>query len=247
MIEKYTGKFKDFTEEDFKNYARENYNKQDSRLVFTVGINDSDYMIQIEDREWSKLTGKRVVVWRCKVYQHWMSMLRRCIDPKLTSTVSEEWKIFSKFSKWYYNNEYSCEEPFVVDKDLKILGNKVYSSETCLLLPKTLNSSIGIRGSSQYLTGASWKKKNKQFQSQIFINGGKIYLGLYPTELQAHRMWLKVKMKYILSLKSINYPLEINNSLDNLSNFLRFCLENEVYFNKGNVDKSFSKFKSFQS
>ena len=56
-------------------------------------------------------------------YAKWKAMLKRCIDPmadKSTESyieceVCEEWKSFQNFAKWYYENEYTCNNEPIID------------------------------------------------------------------------------------------------------------------------------------
>jgi len=43
-------------------------------------------------------------------------------------------------------------------------------------------------GTSKY-TGVSWKKSNKKWYSQIYINGRFMYLGLFDCEIEAHEAY----------------------------------------------------------
>ena len=64
--------------------------------------------------------------------------------------VSDEFKVYSKFKNWYINNygnpPYGVLE---IDKDclsiLKGLPNKMYSAETCLLIPSSINTFRQVR------------------------------------------------------------------------------------------------------
>ncbi len=88
--------------------------------VFGKGINDTE---------------------NAKDYQTWHSMLRRCYSPVFKKDkptyegceVCEEWLHFSVFRKWYAANNKANWE---LDKDLLIPGNKTYSPETCIFVPR---------------------------------------------------------------------------------------------------------------
>ena len=88
------------------------------RLVFGVGINDSDYEVY----KYETINGKRKATWKCPYYERWVSMLRRCYSPRSLEkyptykgcTVCEEWLTFSTFKKWMENQEW---EDRHLDKD----------------------------------------------------------------------------------------------------------------------------------
>lgn len=57
------------------------------------------------------------------------------------------------------------------------------------------------------LVGCSLDKRNNKWQAQIKINGKSIYLGLYKTEIEAHKIYIAVKNKIMKIARS-----EMNNS-----------------------------------
>ena len=57
--------------------------------------------------------------------------------------VCEEWLNFQNFARWIYDNKYECDD-LELDKDLLIKGNKIYSPNTCCLLPHEINYAISM-------------------------------------------------------------------------------------------------------
>lgn len=83
-----------------------------------------------------------------KSYVVWRNMIIRCysedsLKEKPTykgCTVCEEWHNYTNFKKWYNENYYEIEEDVIcLDKDILVKGNKVYSSDTCIFVPQTIN------------------------------------------------------------------------------------------------------------
>lgn len=80
----------------------------------------------------------------------WNNIIQRCYNPNATNysyygsdgvIVSENWLNFSNFKKWWQDNYYDIgDEKLVVDKDILIPNNKIYDSETCLIIPVSFNS-----------------------------------------------------------------------------------------------------------
>ena len=55
-------------------------------------------------------------------------------------SVYEGWHNFQNFAKWYEDNYYEIEEEQMhLDKDILVKGNKVYSPDTCVFVPETIN------------------------------------------------------------------------------------------------------------
>ena len=87
-----------------------------------------------------------------------------------------------------------------LDKDLLVKGNKVYSEDTCVFIPKDINSvltkSTASRG--EYLIGVSWSNTNKAFIAQVGKNKGKQeHLGFFKTELEAYNAYKTAKESFI--------------------------------------------------
>ena len=86
---------------------------------------------------------------KTKAYIHWRGMLERCYDPyKLNKyptyrncIVCEEWLNFQNFCEWFYKHYYEAEgERMCLDKDILFKNNKIYSSETCMIVPERINT-----------------------------------------------------------------------------------------------------------
>ena len=82
------------------------------------------------------------------IYNKWFSMIRRCYDPYTVNRdttyincyVCDEWLNFQNFAKWYEENYYECNgEEMHLDKDILVKGNKIYSPQTCIFVPKRIN------------------------------------------------------------------------------------------------------------
>lgn len=117
------------------------------------------------------------------IYARWNNILQRCYNPNSANynsygeigvVVADEWLNFSNFKKWFLDSYYDIgDEKLVTDKDILIKNNKVYSSETCLLVPVSFNSIFA--GMNEYNTkgikyGVSGLKQqsNGKYQLQLF-------------------------------------------------------------------------------
>ena len=82
-------------------------------------------------------------------YQNWIAMIRRCYDERRKKTYSSyygtcevcsEWHNFQVFGTWYEQNFYQVgTERMHIDKDILYPGNKIYSPDTCSLVPQRIN------------------------------------------------------------------------------------------------------------
>ena len=147
-----------------------------------------------------------------KEYDLWQSMLRRCYSDNFKSKyptyegceVSDKFKSYEYFYEWCnkqigFSNDGNG-NPFHLDKDLLVKGNKIYSESTCVFIPSEINSlltkSTASRG--EYLIGVCWDKTNKAFRAMVSKNKGKCEnLGCFNTELEAFNAYKQAKEAFI--------------------------------------------------
>lgn len=128
----------------------------------------------------------------------------------------EEWHNFQNFCEWYLiNSNWTTEFKLDLDKDIisniKHLKTKIYSPDTCLLIPIELNG---------FLTGDNWECGIKFYKEKnIFIAN---FTFDYITRLsegftsfkEAKLTYAKEKYKYwTLLINKYNFPIELKNKL----------------------------------
>lgn len=192
------------------------------RLVYGVGFNDGKYP--------AKINGKKT-----KEYRKWHSMLERCYCEKslkkyptyIGCTVSENFKSYSYFYEWCQNQIGFGVDGFELDKDLLIKGNKTYSEELCVFIPRSVNVFFtkSNRNRGNYPIGVLLNKASGKFISELKINGKKKHLGLfdncidafkaYKQNKESHLKFLAEKYKDVVSNRSyaamIDYRVSIND------------------------------------
>ena len=179
--------------------------------VYGVGMLGTKYPSKINSRN-------------TKEYGLWTSMLERCYSDTYKKKhptyedckCSENFKSYEYFYEWChkqigFNNE-GGENPFHLDKDLLVKGNKVYNESTCVFLPKEINSvltkSTASRG--EYLIGVYWYKRGKAFAAMVNKNKGKKeFLGYFKTELEAYNAYKQAKESFIKE-QANNWKSEID-------------------------------------
>ena len=90
--------------------------------------------------------GKVVREWTCPFYQRWYDS-RRCYNKKAlvkrpnykNVQICEEWMLFSNFKAWMVKQDW---EGKILDRDLKVKGNNVYSPETCIFIDNQIKTFI---------------------------------------------------------------------------------------------------------
>ena len=125
----------------------------------------------------------------------WRGMLERCYCDRMKkihpayygiSTVCEEWLDFQVFAKWYNENIYQVgTERMHLDKDILIKGNKIYSPDTCLIVPQRINMLFLQKPNKYNLPSGISPMANNRYRADY--NGKKV--GNYDTleeAIQAH-------------------------------------------------------------
>lgn len=178
------------------------------KLVYGVGINDADYIVQVKvtvSAKGEKVRQKRV--WTCPFYVKWTNMLVRCYSDKYQQKyptyvgciVCEDWLVFSNFKHWMVKQDYVGNQ---LDKDILFKDNKIYSPETCTFISSALNTFLTDRISKRgnHPLGVSLKGAGK-YQAQCNNGrGGNIYLGIYYTPEEAHEAWRAYKHSLAVEL-----------------------------------------------
>lgn len=145
---------------------------------------------------------------KCKIgnsntiqYEVWNGLFKRCYNLTRQQTkrptyagclVAPEWHNYQNFAAWY-TTQPNFGKGYHLDKDLTILGNKLYSPNTCYLIPEEVNSLLtGYNSKTEYPTGVHWCKTKNKFISQCntgeYTKSGtkkQTYLGAFDTAEQA--------------------------------------------------------------
>ena len=169
-----------------------------SPSVYSIGVLGTKYP--------PKISGVQT-----KEYTLWKNMLKRCYSDgskKQRPTyegceVSENFKHYEYFYEWCNKQIGFNNKDWHLDKDLLVKGNKVYSENSCVFIPKDINSvltkSTASRG--EHLIGVCWSNTNKAFVAQVSKNKGKQeYLGSFKTEIEAFNAYKIAKESYLKEL-----------------------------------------------
>jgi hypothetical protein len=119
-----------------------------------------------------------------EVYKTWVGMFSRCYSKSyldkqpsyIGCTVSSKFHNFQLFGDWYVKQEYS-NKGYHLDKDILIQGNKIYSPDTCCLVPEEINAAVcgsKIIGVDKFGTS---KRLNGKYQLKYSEFGLRVLLG----------------------------------------------------------------------
>lgn len=176
------------------------------KLIFGWGIDDTFYA----KKKYTNLNGKQKQVWVCPYYADWSAMLSRCYYTKIHKkqptyvdcTVCNEWKYLSNFIKWVDSQPNKDWQNCDLDKDLLTRRNKHYCPDTCVYIPNSLNKFMTnhARARGECLLGVTRCKTSKlnPFTAECQDPYKKVrsYIGIFPTELEAHIAWQQRKHTY---------------------------------------------------
>lgn len=159
---------------------------------------------------------------RTKEYVSWSAMITRCYTKTFSNgenhyrryenvEVCDEWLLYENYYEWLHNQEnfdkWILLDDGVVDKDILVKGNKVYSPNTCCLVPENVNALFlkadRIRG--EYPIGVTYKTRDKVFEVQCRLNGKETYLGRCNTPEEGFLIYKKFKESYIQQVAQEEY------------------------------------------
>ena len=145
---------------------------------------------------------------KTKEYELWQNMLERCYNDAFKKKnptyigceVSDNFKSYEYFYEWCNKQIGFGMADFELDKDLLIKGNKVYSENTCIFIPREINSLLtkntALRG--EYLIGVCWHKRDKAFMAKVGKSKGKREnLGYFKTEIEAFNAYKTAKETFV--------------------------------------------------
>ena len=141
-------------------------------------------------------------------FKIWHHMLQRCYDPKYQKEeptykgckVEDYLLNFQHMGEWIKNNYYEVPgETMCLDKDILYKGNKVYSRETCIFVPKRINSLFTKRDNARGDSPIGvYPVPSGNYQVHCNNGYGKLdYLGTYLTKEEAFQVYKQYKEKVI--------------------------------------------------
>lgn len=146
-----------------------------------------------------------------KIMNCWSNMLKRCYKENGKDItyedcyVCKEWHNFQNFAKWYEENYYEVDgKPTFLDKDILYKGNKIYSPETCVFVPRLINNLFTKRQNEcgLYPIGVEPYKNTNKFISIIsethrYTKTKRTHLGIRDTVEEVFYLYKIYKEKLI--------------------------------------------------
>lgn len=123
-------------------------------------------------------------------YQYWRGMLKRCYDKSFLKSrptyygcsVCEGWHNFQVFADWLYRQDF-INHGYELDKDILVRGNKVYSPETCCLVPRQINTVLNNCAASRgnLPQGVSTSSVEGKYRARVRVSGISKELGIFDS------------------------------------------------------------------
>ena len=135
-----------------------------------------------------------------KEYRVWHNIMSKCYKTtEAKCRVANDWHNFQSFCIWYADNIYESNSgaDIKLDKDIILKNNTLYSSQTCLLVPKELTHLISTsKVKNENCPQGVWKIKNK-YKASITREGERIHLGAFDTPEEAFKNYKEAKESHI--------------------------------------------------
>lgn len=219
IIVEFQDEYKARVHGQYKNFQNGKIKNPYAPFVFGVGMIGEKYS--------NKRNNK---VDNTKEYTLWYSMMRRCFDENFKNknptyknvTCCNEWRLFENFYEWLHSQSnfdkwfdgYGTGYKWALDKDILIKGNKIYSPETCCLVPSIVNHLLIKRDNHRGDYPICIEKKNNKYQARCnkftIDEHGKVkayreYLGVYETIEEAFNAYKKCKEDFIKQIAQIEF------------------------------------------
>ena len=154
-----------------------------------------------------------------KEYKIWFNMMCRCFNKEYMQkyptyenvSCCKEWLLYENFYEWLHRQEnfdkWGDGEDWGLDKDILIKGNKIYSPDTCCLVPMSVNILFIKRDAKRgnLPIGVSRHKSGFQASCKNHITGKTKYLGLRSTPEQSFHLYKKYKENIIQQVAQEEY------------------------------------------
>lgn len=143
-----------------------------------------------------------------KSYQHWIKIFYRSYSPDhhdkfptyVGCSVDDRWHTLSNFIEWF---DARYVQGWEVDKDVLVPENKVYSPDTCLIIPAHLNTIMSCcRVGNVHPVGIHYRKDRGKWVAQLGRKPKTIHLGSFDNMQDAIDSHIAAKLSYVSEILS---------------------------------------------
>ena len=145
-------------------------------------------------------------------YKSWRNMMVRCYNKTelakrptyVGCSVCDEWLSFKAFKMWFDDPANGYMEGYHLDKDILVLGNQVYSPDTCCFVPNEINALIKKSTKNNGLPMGVYRIKSGRFCAMYGGDKGS-YIGAFDTIEEAYNAYCDAKEKAIKKIADEYY------------------------------------------
>ena len=167
-----------------------------------------------------------------KEYPTWSYMIEICsCETSKNAICCEEWLLFDNFYEWLHSQEnfdkWLNGEYWTLDKDILIKGNKIYSPETCCLVPRMVNSLFKKQENkkTRLPIGVQFEANRQRYIANCSnsVNGKdyNMYLGSFNNSEDAFKCYKEYKENLIKRVARIEF---------NKGNITKRCFESMLKY-----------------
>lgn len=111
-------------------------------------------------------------------------------------TITPSWQWIENFSEWFYTQ--IVEDDFEIDKDLLVKGNKLYSPDTCVFVPRSINTFLTDRHNhrGEWPVGVTYHPRINKWQATCNFDGAPNYLGVFNCPIKAFYVYKETKESF---------------------------------------------------
>lgn len=163
--------------------------EQTKKLKFGVGINDGTYPTQVN---------KKAV----REYSLWNSIICRSYSPLyhiekptyMGCEVSDNFKHYKFFYEWCQEQiGFHNKEIYHIDKDILVKGNKKYSEDTCVFVPKEINAFLTLRKNDRGSQPIGVSMHGSKYKASCNVDGSYRNLGVFSDSYSAFLAYKECK------------------------------------------------------
>lgn len=175
---------------------------------YGVGFNSGKFGYSASE----KVGGKWVSL---KRYSVWSSMIKRCYSGELAVyedvVVSPVWHDYQDFCLWWEAQPlYKRQDNWQLDKDIISPESRIYSPETCRLVPTPINLLIKKMGNRSCVQGVNYHKRDKAFRAFVVdANGLHKEKNGFKSESDAF-LWYKIEKEIVVKQLAEKYKSVID-------------------------------------
>lgn len=182
-----------FKHAKYQNFKNRSIRCPYERRYFNIGyLGEGDAIVSTKGKH-----SKQFILWRDMMGRCYNNRHKKRQPTYINCETCKEWHNYNTFYEWYEENYYETQgERVALDKDILYKGNKLYSPETCVFVPQSINNLFLKRDAArgEYPIGVSYNKLHDKFQAKCNnANKESVDLGDFSNPIDAFNEYKRFK------------------------------------------------------